>query len=77
LTWLDGTDAAMPTLQAAYDANAVYLKSPLFFYLPEDVSDDPEWLAFWQQPGLAELIEIRRQHKTQTNIGLWKARPGQ
>jgi TolB-like protein/cytochrome c-type biogenesis protein CcmH/NrfG len=77
LTWLDGTDAAMPTLQAAYDADAVYLKSPLFFYLPEDVSDDPEWLAFWQQPGLAELIEIRRQHKTQTNIGLWKARPGQ
>jgi len=77
LTWLDGTDAAMPTLQAAYEANAVYLEYPLFFYLPEDVSDDPDWLAFWQQPGLAELIEIRRQHKTQAQVGWWKARPGQ
>ncbi len=77
LTWLDGTDAAMPTLQAAYEANAVYLEFPLFFYLPEDVSDDPDWLAFWQQPGLAELIEIRRQHKTREQVGLWKERPKQ
>ncbi|MGA9575177.1 MAG: hypothetical protein WBS20_14660 [Lysobacterales bacterium] len=77
LTWLDGTDAAMPTLQAAYEANAVYLEFPLFFYLPEDVSDDPDWLAFWQQPGLAELIEIRRQHKTREHVGLWKERPKQ
>ena len=74
-TWLDGTDAAMPTLQAAYEANAVYLKHPLFFYLPEDVSDDPDWLAFWQQPRLAELIALRRSNKTQDHIGFWKERP--
>jgi TolB-like protein len=77
LTWLDGTDAAMPTLQAAYETNATYLQWPLFFYLPEDVSDNPDWLAFWQQPRLAELIEIRRQHKTQEHVGLWKAKPEQ
>jgi len=74
LTWLDGTDTAMPTLQAAYEANAVYLEFPLFFYLPEDVSDDPDWLAFWQQPRLAELIALRRSKKTQEHIGLWKDR---
>jgi len=77
LTWLDGTDAAMPTLQAAYEANAVYLEFPLFFYLPEDVSDDPDWLAFWQQPRLAELIALRRSNKTQEHVGLWKDRVSQ
>ena len=43
-------------------------------YLPEDISDDPDWLAFWQQPRLAELIELRRSNKTREYIGLWKAR---
>jgi tetratricopeptide (TPR) repeat protein len=74
ITWLDGTDAALPILKVAYAINEYNLMWPEFFYLPEDISDDPDWLAFWQQPRLAELIEIRRSNKTLEHIGLWKAR---
>jgi hypothetical protein len=77
VTWLDGTDAGLPILQRAYETNEYNLAWPEYFYLPEEVSDDPDWLAFWQQPRLAELIEIRRAHKTQEHIGWWKERPKQ
>ncbi|HEY5774940.1 MAG TPA: hypothetical protein VIS57_02540 [Xanthomonadales bacterium] len=77
VTWLDGTDAGLPILQRAYETNEYNLAWPEYFYLPEEVSDDPDWLAFWQQPRLAELIEIRREHKTQEHIGWWKERPEQ
>ena len=75
--WLDGTDAALPFLEKAYEIDEGNLYWPEFFYLPEDISDDPDWLAFWQQPRLAELIEIRRSNKTQGHIGWWKERPAQ
>jgi TolB-like protein/Tfp pilus assembly protein PilF len=75
--WLDGTDAALPILKKAYERQEFSLTWPEFFYLPEDVSDDPDWLAFWQQPRLAELMEIRRGNKTQERIGWWKDRPVQ
>jgi len=77
VTWLDGTDAALPILKIAYEIDDYYLTWPQYFYLPEDISDDPDWLAFWQQPRLAELIELRRSNKTREYVGLWKARPGQ
>ena len=73
--WLDGTDAALPFLEKAYDTDEGNLYWPEYFYLPEDISDDPDWLAFWQQPRLAELIEIRRNNKTVEHIGWWKERP--
>ena len=75
--WLDGTDAALPFLEKAYETDEGNLYWPEFFYLPEDISDDPDWLAFWQKPRLAELIEIRRGNKTQDHIGWWKERPVQ
>lgn len=77
VAWLDGTDAALPILQKAYELREYNLNLPEYFYLPEDISDDPEWLAFWQQPRLAELMEIRRANKTQERIGWWKDRPKQ
>jgi TolB-like protein len=77
VTWLDGTDAGLPVLKRAYETDEWNLLWPDYFYLPEDVSDNPDWLAFWQQPRLADLIEIRRSYKTQEHIGLWKARPEQ
>jgi len=77
VTWLDGTEAGLPILKLAYDTDEWNLRWPDYFYLPEDVSEDPGWLAFWQQPRLADLIEIRRSYKTREHIGLWKARPGQ
>jgi hypothetical protein len=36
--------------------------------LPEEISDDPQWLAPWDDPRLAELMaEFRR------NVGAWRA----
>ncbi len=36
--------------------------------LPEEVSDDPQWLALWNDPRLADLMtEFRR------NVGAWRA----
>jgi TolB-like protein len=72
--WLDGTEAALPLLEKAYEIREFNLTWPEFFYLPEDVSDDPDWLAFWKQPPLDELMEIRRSNKTQERIGWWKER---
>ena len=74
---LDGMDAALPLLARAYENSEWSLTWPDLFYLPEDFSDDPDWLAFWQQPRLAELMDIRRSNKTQEHIGWWKERPAQ
>ena len=70
--WLDGIEAAMPLLQKAYDNREYLLTDPQYFYLPERVSNDPLWTAFWQQPGLAELIETRREFGPFGNIGYWR-----
>jgi tetratricopeptide (TPR) repeat protein len=75
IAWLDGVDAALPMFKIAYERQEYNLILPEFFYLPEDISDDPDWLAFWQQPRLAELMEIRRSNKTGAHIGYWKERP--
>lgn len=77
VAWLDGTDAALPLLEKAYEIQEFNLTWPEFFYLPEDISDDPKWLAFWQQPPLDELMDIRRRNKTQERIGWWRDRPEQ
>jgi len=75
IAWLDGAEAAIPLLQDAYDNRDQLLAWPEYFYLPELVSDDPAWLAFWQQPGLAELIQARREFGPYENIGYWKKPP--
>ena len=75
ILWLEGTEAALPLLTEAYARNEFILYSSDYFFLPEQVSDDPDWLAFWQQPGLAELIELRRSNGPHENIGYkrdWK-----
>ena len=74
LTWLDGVEAAIPVLQESYNSKDQLLGWPEYFYLPEDISDNPKWIAFWQQPGLAEVIETRREFGPYENIGYWKAR---
>jgi len=72
--WLDGVEAAIPILQESYNNKEQLLVWPEYFYLPEHVSNDPAWIAFWQQPGLAELIEARREFGPYEKIGFWKAR---
>lgn len=75
--WLDGANAALPLLEMALERNEFTLYWPEFFYLPEVISEDPEWLSFWQQPRLAELMEIRRSQNNRPDSGWWRARPEQ
>ncbi len=74
--WLDGVDAALPWLEKAYRQRESFLTFPDTFYLPERISTDPKWLEFWNQPGLRELMDLRRGHKPlPENVGYWKERP--
>jgi len=71
--WLDGVEAALPLFEKSYEGKEAFLGWPEYLYLPEDVSDDPAWTAFWQKPGLAELMDARRANGPYENIGYWKA----
>jgi TolB-like protein/Tfp pilus assembly protein PilF len=73
--WLDGVEAALPLLEKSYEEKDGFLAWPEYFYLPEHVSDDPAWTAFWQKPGLAELMEARRANGPYENVGYWKQAP--
>ena len=73
---LDGIDAALPLLEKAYQSREALLTWPESFYLPEDISDNPRWRAFWQQPGLSELIETRRQFGPYEHISYRKGEMG-
>ncbi len=75
IAWLDGPIAALPMLREAYEEHEWLLAWPEYFYLPEHHSDDPDWLAFWQQPPLGELMELRRSHQPLERVGYWKDRP--
>jgi serine/threonine-protein kinase len=77
VAWIDGVEAALPLLEESYDSKEALLAWPEYFYLPEQVSDDPAWIAFWQKPGLAELVEFRREFGPYENISYWKKRPAQ
>jgi TolB-like protein/Tfp pilus assembly protein PilF len=73
--WLDGVEAALPWLDRAYQAREFAMVWPDSFFLPELYSTNPAWLAFWQRPGLAELVEMRRANG-QTDIRTaWRPRP--
>ena len=76
VAWLDGVEAAIPLLEEAYDNKETLLAWPEYFYLPERISSDPAWIAFWQKPGLAELMESRREFGPYEKIGYWKERSG-
>ena len=73
---LDGVDAALPLLEKAYLSREALLTWPESFYLPEHISENPDWRAFWQQTGLSELIETRRQFGPYEHIGYWKGEVG-
>jgi len=69
---LDGPDAAIPWLRQAYDEKDRGLVATNVFYLPERMSDDPDWLEFWNQPVLKELLDMRRAHPYPSS-GFWRA----
>jgi TolB-like protein/cytochrome c-type biogenesis protein CcmH/NrfG len=60
-------DQSLEWLDRAYDNNDDWLADDYQMYLPELYSTDPRWLEFWQRPGLAELIQLRRDAIRQGN----------
>jgi TolB-like protein len=60
----DGVEVALELMELAYVRRDV--RVPLVaFGFPEEKSTDPRWLAFWEKPGLKELIELRRSHRVE------------
>jgi TolB-like protein/tetratricopeptide (TPR) repeat protein len=68
---LDGAEAALPWLEKALTDKENNLLWSFIYYLPERMSQDPQWLAFWDHPMLKELLDMRRANPYPTN-GLWK-----
>ena len=51
-----------------YGVTTPLLIGPTGARLPEEVSTDPDWLAFWSQPDLKELMDAYRK-----NLGAFRA----
>jgi TolB-like protein/Flp pilus assembly protein TadD len=75
--WLDGSQAALPLLEKSLEAQEYMLTWPEFFFLPELISDDPDFLAFWERPELRGLMETRRANWDGRPMGYWRERPQQ
>jgi tetratricopeptide (TPR) repeat protein len=58
---IEGVEAAVELMELAYLRRDVGLTRGHFNF-PEERSTDPRWLAFWERPGLKELIELRRSY---------------
>jgi TolB-like protein/Tfp pilus assembly protein PilF len=69
---LDGIEEALPWFEQAYQEKGEFLVNTFYVYLPELISHDPEWLAFWDKPGLRDLMEMRRAYQYDSH-GLWKS----
>jgi tetratricopeptide (TPR) repeat protein len=61
---IEGVEAALELMELAYVRRDAWL-TRMGFNLPEERSTDPRWLAFWEKPGLKELIELRRSHRVE------------
>jgi len=61
---IEGVEAALELMEFAYVRRDIGLTRGLFS-LPEEKSTDPRWLAFWEKPGLKELIELRRSYRAE------------
>jgi serine/threonine-protein kinase len=61
---LEGVEAALELMELAYVRRDWRLPA-LDFRIPEEKSTDPRWLAFWEKPGLKELIELRRSYRVE------------
>jgi TolB-like protein/Tfp pilus assembly protein PilF len=57
---IEGVEAALELMELAYVQRDGWLVYD--FGNREGKSTDPRWLAFWERPGLKELIELRRSY---------------
>jgi Tfp pilus assembly protein PilF len=64
---LEGVEAALELMELAYVRRDINLARNPDFRLPEERSTDPRWLAFWEKPGLKELVELRRANRAKQN----------
>jgi TolB-like protein len=69
---LDGIEEALRWLEQAYREKDDFLANTFYVYLPERISQDPVWLAFWNKPELLEIMEMRRANPYVSH-GLWKS----
>jgi len=60
---IEGVESAMELMELAYVRRDAWL-SLMSFGFPEERSMGPRWLAFWEKPGLKELIELRRSYSS-------------
>jgi tetratricopeptide (TPR) repeat protein len=72
MRWQDPA-SVVPWLEKSLEERESDLTFPLYFYLPERISDDPRWLEFWNQPVLKALLDIRRANPYPSN-GLSRAK---
>jgi hypothetical protein len=61
---IEGVEAALELMEFAYVRRDAWL-TRMIFGTPEERSTDPRWLAFWEKPGLKELIELRRSYRVE------------
>ena len=61
---IEGVEAALELLDLAYERRDPWL-TRTDLGPPEERSTDPRWLAFWEKPGLKELIELRQSHRAE------------
>jgi adenylate cyclase len=59
---IDGIETALELMELA-DVRRENWLFYLQFSFPEEKSTDSRWLAFWEKPGLKELIELRRSYR--------------
>jgi TolB-like protein/Flp pilus assembly protein TadD len=64
---IEGVEAALELMEFGYVRRDVALTQGQFRF-PEQESTDPRWLAFWEKPGLKELIELRRSFQTKQDM---------
>jgi TolB-like protein/Tfp pilus assembly protein PilF len=63
---IEGVEAALELMELAYVRRDIWLtRLPRN---PEERSTDPRWLAFWEKPGLKELVELRRSYRAEQGV---------
>jgi TolB-like protein/Tfp pilus assembly protein PilF len=61
---IEGVEAALELYELAYVRRDPWLARKRHV-APEETSTDPRWLAFWERPGLKELIELRKKYRAE------------
>jgi TolB-like protein/tetratricopeptide (TPR) repeat protein len=64
---IEGLEAALELMELAYERRESWLVRSVSSD-PEKRSTDPRWAAFWEKPGLKELVELRRSYRAERGV---------